>query len=104
MITIEEVKSLNEIKVEMRVDGKPYYLHDKEGNEMRFPSTENAVGYLMREGFFATQIMAMNFIYTNESRECNCSLCEKRDDCHIRDKFQRLPRNPDGGLGMCPKL
>ena len=58
---------MNEIKVEMRVDEKPYY-------------------------------------YTNESRECECHLCEKRDDCHIRDKFQRLPRNPDGGLGMCPKL
>ena len=44
--------------------------------------------------------------YTNESRECECHLCEKRDDCYIRDKFQRLPRNPDGtgGLGMCPKL
>ena len=95
---------MNEIKVEMRVDGKPYHLHDKDGNEMTFPSTENAVGYLMREGFFAAQIMAMNFIYTNESRKCDCSLCEKRDDCHIRDKFQRLPRNPDGGLGMCPKL
>lgn len=97
---------MNEIKVEMRVDGKPYYLHDKEGNEMRFPSTENAVGYLMRQGFFAAQIMAMNFIYTNESRECKCHLCEKRDDCYIRDKFQRLPRRADGtgGLGMCPKL
>ena len=95
---------MDEIKVEMRVDGKPYYLHDKDGNEMRFPSTENAVGYLMREGFFAAQIMAMNFIYTNESRECECHLCEKRDDCFIAFKFQRLPRNPDGGLGMCPKL
>ena len=95
---------MNEIKVEMRVDGKPYYLHDKDGNEMTFPSTENAVGYLMRQGFFAAQIMAMNFIYTNESRKCDCSLCEKRDDCHIAYKFQRLPRNPDGGLGMCPKL
>ena len=97
---------MNEIKVEMRVDGKPYYLHDKDGNEMTFPSTENAVGYLMRQGFFAAQIMAMNFIYTNESRECECHLCEKRDDCFIAYKFQRLPRNPDGtgGLGMCPKL
>ena len=44
--------------------------------------------------------------YTNENRECECHLCEKRDDCHVREKFQRLPRNPDGtgGLGMCPKL
>ena len=57
---------MNEIKVEMRVDGKPYY--------------------------------------TNESKECECHLCEKRDDCFIAYKFQRLPRNPDGGLGMCPKL
>ena len=46
------------------------------------------------------------YYYTNESRKCDCSLCEKRDDCHIAYKFQRLPRNPDGtgGLGMCPKL
>ena len=59
---------MDEIKVEMRVDGKLYY--------------------------------------TNENRECECHLCEKRDDCFIAFKFQRLPRNPDGtgGLGMCPKL
>ena len=46
------------------------------------------------------------YYYTNESKECECHLCEKRDDCFIAYKFQRLPRNPDGtgGLGMCPKL
>ena len=95
---------MNEIKVEMRVDGKPYYLHDKDENLITFPTAEYAIKFLKDKGLNAAQITAMNFIYTNESRECNCSLCEKRDDCHIRDKFQRLPRNPDGGLGMCPKL
>ena len=97
---------MDEIKVEMRVDGKPYYLHDKDENLITFPTAEHAIKFLKDKGLNAAQITAMNFIYTNESRKCDCSLCEKRDDCHIRDKFQRLPRraNGTGGLGMCPKL
>ena len=97
---------MNEIKIEMRIGRTPYCMHDHDGNELTFPTAEHAVRYLKQEGFTDREIKNMSFIYTNESRECNCSLCEKRDDCHVQYKFQRLPRNPNGTgrLGMCPKL
>ena len=101
---------MNEIKIEIvSSSGKPYYAHDMEFNVFTFPTAEHAEKYLKQVvGLSDEEIKALNirFFYTNESRECNCSLCEKRDDCFIAYKFQRLPRNLDGtgGLGMCPKL
>ena len=101
---------MNEIKIEIvSSSGKPYYAHDMEFNVFTFPTAEHAEKYLKQVvGLSDEEIKALNirFFYTNESRECNCSLCEKRDDCFIAYKFQRLPRNPGGtgGLGMCPKL
>ena len=101
---------MNEIKIEIvSSSGKPYYAHDMEFNVVTFPTAEHAMKYLKQViGLSEDEIKALNirFFYTNESRECKCHLCEKRDDCYVRDKFQRLPRNPDGtgGLGMCPKL
>ena len=82
------------------------YLLDENGDIMTFPTEDHAVRYLKEHGADDEEIYYMSFIYTNESRECKCHLCEKRDDCFIAYKFQRLPRNPDGtgGLGMCPKL
>lgn len=105
-IFISEVRKLNEIKVEMRIDGKPYYLHDKDENEMTFSDLIQAVHYLNKAGFTDKEIMRFRFIYTNESRECKCHLCEKRGDCYMKDKFQRLPRELTRGmgLGLCPKL
>ena len=101
---------MNEIKIEIvSSSGKPYYAHDMEFNVFTFPTAEHAEKYLKQVvGLSDEEIKALNirFFYTNESRECECHLCEKRDDCFIAYKFQRLPRNPDGtgGLGMCPKL
>ena len=99
----KEVKTLNEILVACRSEG------DKIDNfliQMKFPTKEHAIRYLKAHGLSDEEVSLHSFIYTNESKKCDCSLCEKRDDCYIRDKFQRLPRNPDGtgGLGMCPKL
>ena len=101
---------MNEIKIEIvSSSGKPYYAHDMEFNVFTFPTAEHAEKYLKQVvGLSDEEIKALNirFFYTNESKQCNCSLCEKRDDCHIRDKFQRLPRRDDGtgGLGMCTGL
>ena len=94
---------MNEILVACRSEG------DKIDNfliQMKFPTKEHAIRYLKAHGLSDEEVSLHSFIYTNESKKCDCSLCEKRDDCYIRDKFQRLPRNPDGtgGLGMCPKL
>ncbi len=82
------------------------YKLDENDELMKFPSREHAVGFLKSQGMTNNEIDSMSFIYTNESRECNCFLCEKRHGCYIRDKFQRLPRGEDGlgGLGLCPKL
>ena len=101
---------MNEIIVGRHINGITLndleYLLDENGDIMKFKSKEHAISYLKKQGVSDDEIYYMSFIYTNESRECNCHLCEKRDDCHIRDKFQRLPRRADGtgGLGMCPKL
>ena len=94
---------MNEILVACHSEG------DKIDNfliQMKFPTKEHAIRYLKAHGLSDEEVSLHSFIYTNESKKCDCSLCEKRDDCYIRDKFQRLPRNPDGtgGLGMCPKL
>ena len=82
------------------------YLLDENGEILKFPTKEHAVRYLKEHGADDEEIYYMSFIYTNESRECECHLCEKRDDCFIAFKFQRLPRraNGTGGLGLCPKL
>lgn len=94
---------MNEIIFACRSEG------DKIDNfliQMKFPTKEHAIRYLKAHGLSDEEVSLYSFIYTNESKQCDCSLCEKRDDCYIRDKFQRLPRNPNGtgGLGMCPKL
>lgn len=94
---------MNEILVACRSEG------DKIDNfliQMKFPTKEHAIRYLKAHGLSDEEVSLHSFIYTNESKKCDCSLCEKRDDCYIRDKFQRLPRRADGtgGLGMCPKL
>ena len=99
---------MNEISVACRSEGDEYdnYLLAENGERMKFPTKEHAIRYLKEHSADDEEIYFMSFIYTNESRECECHLCEKRDDCFIAYKFQRLPRNPDGtgGLGMCPKL
>lgn len=100
---------MNEIKIEIVSGIKTYYAQDMEFNDLTFPTVEHAMKYLRQVlGFSDEEIKALNisFFYTNESRECKCHLCEKRDDCRVRDKFLRLPRGADGtgGLGMCPKL
>ena len=98
---------MNEIRIFIISDVRAY--EELSFNGMTFPTAEHAMNYLKQvERLSDEDIKALNirFYYTNESRECKCHLCEKRDDCYIRDKFQRLPRRADGtgGLGMCPKL
>ena len=101
---------MNEIIVGRHIEGitiNDYeYLLDENGEIMRFKSKEHAVRYLKEHGADDEEIYFMSFIYTNESRECKCHLCEKRDDCYMKDKFQRLPRDKTNGLGLglCPKL
>ena len=101
---------MNEIIVARHIEGitiNDYeYLLDENGEIMRFKSKEHAVRYLKEHGADDEEIYFMSFIYTNESRECKCHLCEKRDDCYMKDKFQRLPRDKTNGLGLglCPKL
>ena len=82
------------------------YLHDENGDIMKFKSKEHAIKYLRDHGADDEEIYFMQFIYTNESRECKCHMCEKRDDCYMYGKFQRLPRETTNGLGLglCPKL
>ena len=101
---------MNEIIVVRHIEGitiNDYeYLLDESGEVMKFKSKEHAIHYLKEHGADDEEIYFMRFIYTNESRECKCHLCEKRDDCYIKDKFQRLPRDKTNGLGLglCPKL
>ena len=82
------------------------YLLDENGDIMKFKSKEHAIKYLKDHGADDEEIYFMQFIYTNESRECKCHMCEKRDDCYMYGKFQRLPRETTNGLGLglCPKL
>lgn len=101
---------MNEIIVARHIEGitiNDYeYLLDENGEVMKFKSKEHAIHYLKEHGADDEVIYFMRFIYTNESRECKCLLCEKRGDCYIQDKFQRLPRDKTNGLGLglCPKL
>ena len=39
-------------------------------------------------------------------KKCDCSTCEMRESCFIKDKLQRLPPEASNGLGLglCPKL
>ena len=82
------------------------YLLDENGDIMKFKSEEHAIRFLKEHGADDEEIYFMRFIYTNESRECKCHICEKRDDCYMYGKFQRLPRETKNGLGLglCPKL
>ena len=82
------------------------YLLDEDDAIMKFKSKEHAIRYLKDHGADDEDIYWMRFIYTNESRECKCHICEKRDDCYMNGKFQRLPRDTTNGLGLglCPKL
>lgn len=57
---------MNEIKVEMRIDGKPYYLHDKDENEMTFSDLIQAVHYLNKAGFTDKEINASATFVRNE--------------------------------------
>ena len=101
---------MNEIIVGRHINGITLndleYLLDESGDIMKFKSKEHAVRYLKEHGADDEEIYYMSFIYTNESRECKCHLCEKHGDCYIQDKFQRLPRDKTNGLGLglCPKL
>lgn len=101
---------MNEIIVARHIEGitiNDYeYLLDENGDVMKFRTKEHAISYLKENGVSDEEIYYMNFIYTNESRECKCHLCEKRGDCYIQDKFQRLPKETTRGLGLglCPKL
>ena len=101
---------MNEIIVARHIEGitiNDYeYLLDENGEVMKFKSKDHAIGYLKKHGVTDEEIYFMLFIYTNESRECKCHLCEKGDGCYIKDKFQRLPRDKTNGLGLglCPKL
>ena len=82
------------------------YLLDENGEIMKFKSKEHAIRFLKEHGADDEEIYFMRFIYTNESRECKCHICEKRDDCYMYGKLQRLPRETTNGLGLglCPKL
>ena len=101
---------MNEIIVGRHIEGillnDLEYLLDENGEIMKFRTKEHAIRYLQEHGADGEEIYYMSFIYTNESRECKCHLCEKRDDCYMKDKFQRLPRDKTNGLGLglCPKL
>lgn len=79
------------------------YMRDENGDLLKFPNKDHAVRYLKVNNFTDEAIAEMSFFYTNESKECNCFLCERMQGCNFRDKFQRLPRDK-GGLGLCPKL
>lgn len=35
--------------------------------------------------------------------ECDCSKCQRKDDCIHRDAYRRLPEEI-GGLGLCKNL
>ncbi len=79
------------------------YLRDGNDEVMKFPNADYAACWAKKNGIPTD---GLQFIYTNESRECKCHLCEKYGDCYIQDKFQRLPRDKTNGLGLglCPKL
>ncbi len=101
---------MNEIIVGRHINGitlnELEYLLDGSGEILRFPNKEYAIYYLKNHGVNDDEIYYLMFIYTNESRECECHLCEKRDNCYIANKFQRLPKDKSNGagLGLCPKL
>ena len=82
------------------------FLLDENGEIMKFITKAHAEKYLRAHGASDEDIYYMSFIYTNESRECKCHLCEKKSDCYIQDKVQRLPKEITNGLGLglCPKL
>lgn len=89
------------------INGLEYVLDDS-GELMKFESCKNAYSWLRGKGYFDRDIVneGIQLIYTNERRECKCIECEKRADCYMRDKFQRLPPETTRGLGLglCPKL
>lgn len=92
---MNEINEMNEIVIaDMR---------DENGELMKFRTKEHAKAYLKKQDFSDEEILEKSFIYTNESRECECFLCEKRHTCYISDRFQRLPRDK-GGIGLCLKL
>ncbi len=101
---------MNEIIVGRPINGITLndleYLLTENGEIMKFKTKDHAIAYLEKHGVYENEIYFMTFIYTNESRECECHLCEKRDDCYIANKFQRLPKDKSNGagLGLCPKL
>ena len=101
---------MNEIIVGRPINGITLndleYLLDESGDIMKFKSKEHAISYLKKQGASDDEIYYMSFIYTNESRECKCHHCEKRDECYMKAKVQRLPRDKTKGLGLglCLKL
>lgn len=95
-----EISTSNDIVV-VKPDGE--LLRDGDGEVMKFPNRDYAAYWAKKNGI---PVDGLQFIYTNESRECKCSLCERYGDCYIQDKLQRLPRDKTNGvgLGLCPKL
>ncbi len=100
-------EKMNEIIVGRHINGITIngleYLLDEDGEIMKFKTENHAIAYMKKHGLDEDEIYSMSFIYTNESRECECHLCEKKDDCYIADRFQRHPKE-HGGLGLCLKL
>lgn len=101
---------MNEIIVGRSIEGislNPLeFLVDESGELIKFKTKEHAIRFLKENGADEEDIYYMQFIYTNESGECKCHICEKRGDCYMQDKLQRLPRELTNGmgLGLCPKL
>lgn len=101
---------MNEIIVGRPINGISIngleFLLDESADEIKFPTADHAKRWLKQEGFSEREIDTMTFIYTNESHECKCHLCENYGGCYIQDKFQRLPSELTNGLGLglCPKL
>lgn len=85
------------------------YMLDDNGEIMKFESGNVALAYLIKTAHYTygqIEDEGIQFIYTNECRECKCSECEQYDDCYIKNKFQRHPPETTNGLGLglCPKL
>lgn len=101
---------MNEIIIGRPINGIGFndleYVTDENGDILKFPTRAHAEKFLKNHGATSDDIYYMYFVYTNESRECKCHLCEKKGDCYIQDKFQRLPAELTNGLGLglCPKL
>lgn len=76
------------------------YAVNEYGEIMKFESGDVALGYLIVNAGYAwydIENECIEFIYTNERRECKCSQCECKFDCFMRGKVQRLPPKATNG-------